>query len=267
MLHTTGGTSSSTTVAPATVTYPTALTTTSSEGGNVSDCGPTTPPCSTRASESDLPQNKQLPPYSAVVNSKRSAPADSAVPFVKKRPYRRTKRPKDYNVRSTITTVTTAAANDAFLRSNDNNGTSNNNTSSESSPLSSSSSSFIMNAYDAILAESQDLMQAAAQAQQLGRLKMASAYLLLLHARLVGLGKLFDKIRPLPPVMTMTNMTLMWILPMQQQTQVTPLLRVLSPLLPLIRRESISCSSNSNGRRNAQNTSGASIGCNVTTKH
>jgi hypothetical protein len=50
-----------------------------------------------------------------------------------------------------------------------------------------------MNVYDAVLAEASDLWQAASDAQQLGRLKMASSYLLLLHARLVGLGKRFDK--------------------------------------------------------------------------
>jgi len=51
-----------------------------------------------------------------------------------------------------------------------------------------------LNVYDSVLAESKDLLQAAQQAQQLGRLKMASAYLLLLHARLVGLGKRFDRV-------------------------------------------------------------------------
>jgi len=50
-----------------------------------------------------------------------------------------------------------------------------------------------VSAYDAVLQESQDLCQAAAEAQQLGRLKMSAAYLLLLHTRLVGLGKRFDK--------------------------------------------------------------------------
>ena len=82
----------------------------------------------------------------------------------KKSPYRRTKRPKNYNDKSTITTTTPAVAQ--------------------------------QNAYDAVLAESQDLWQAAAEAQQLGRLKIASAYMLLLHARLVGLGKRFDKHHP-----------------------------------------------------------------------
>jgi hypothetical protein len=50
-----------------------------------------------------------------------------------------------------------------------------------------------VNVYDAVLAESKDLLAAAVEAQQLGRLKMAAAYQLLLHARLVGLGKRFDK--------------------------------------------------------------------------
>jgi hypothetical protein len=50
-----------------------------------------------------------------------------------------------------------------------------------------------VNPYDAVLAESNDLLAAAHEAQQLGRYKMASTYLLLLHARLVGLGRRFDK--------------------------------------------------------------------------
>ena len=50
-----------------------------------------------------------------------------------------------------------------------------------------------MNVFDAVLAEASDLAQAASEAQHLGRFKMASSYLLLLHARLVGLGKRFDK--------------------------------------------------------------------------
>lgn len=80
---------------------------------------------------------------------------------IKKRPYRRTKRPLGYNDKSSITTTT-----ETFQ------------------PVS---------AYDAVLQESQDLLQAAAEAQQLGRLKMSASYLLLLHTRLVGLGKRFDK--------------------------------------------------------------------------
>ena len=47
--------------------------------------------------------------------------------------------------------------------------------------------------YDAMLGEISDLLMAAQQAQTLGRLKMASTYQLLVHARLVGLGKRFDR--------------------------------------------------------------------------
>jgi len=79
----------------------------------------------------------------------------------KKRPYRRTRRPDNYCDKSTITTTTDSISH--------------------------------INVYDAVLAESEDLLTAASEAQQLGRLKMSSAYLLLLHARLVGLGKRFDK--------------------------------------------------------------------------
>jgi hypothetical protein len=50
-----------------------------------------------------------------------------------------------------------------------------------------------MNVYDMVLAEAKDLAQAASEAQQLGRIRLASSYLLLLHVRLVGLGKRFDK--------------------------------------------------------------------------
>jgi hypothetical protein len=83
----------------------------------------------------------------------------------KKRPYRRTKRPAGYNDRSTITTVT------------------------KKDPKSAVS----IDAYDAVVAECEDLLNASLEAQQLGRLKMASAYQLLLHTRLVGLGKQFDR--------------------------------------------------------------------------
>jgi hypothetical protein len=50
-----------------------------------------------------------------------------------------------------------------------------------------------VNVFDAVLGEAEDLLQAAMEAQAMGRLKMASAYQLLLHARLVGLGKRFDR--------------------------------------------------------------------------
>ena len=49
------------------------------------------------------------------------------------------------------------------------------------------------NVYDAMLGECRGLLHAAHEAQALGRIKMASTYLLLLHARLVGLGKRFDR--------------------------------------------------------------------------
>lgn len=56
-----------------------------------------------------------------------------------------------------------------------------------------------VNVYDAVLGEAEDLLQAAREAQALGRLKMASAYQLLLHARLVGLGKRFDRAQVIDP--------------------------------------------------------------------
>ena len=49
------------------------------------------------------------------------------------------------------------------------------------------------NIYDAMLGEISDLISAAQEAQACGRLKMASTYQLLVHARLVGLGKRFDR--------------------------------------------------------------------------
>jgi len=49
---------------------------------------------------------------------------------------------------------------------------------------------------DTILGEAQDLVYAAAEAQALGRLKMANSYLVLAHARLVGIGKRLDRQRP-----------------------------------------------------------------------
>lgn len=44
-----------------------------------------------------------------------------------------------------------------------------------------------------MLSESEDLLQAVIEAQALGRLRLSASYLTLLHARLVGLGKRFDK--------------------------------------------------------------------------
>lgn len=46
-----------------------------------------------------------------------------------------------------------------------------------------------------MLNEADHLLQAAAEAQALGRLRNASTYLLLAHARLVGLGRRFDRSR------------------------------------------------------------------------
>lgn len=108
--------------------------------------------------KASAPAKKHSPSQAAAAKGAGNA----ANKITKKRPYRRTKRPPGYNDKSTITTTTRVAA---------------------------------VNAYDTVLQESQDLLDAAAEAQQLGRLKMASTYLLLLHARLVGLGKRFDKAR------------------------------------------------------------------------
>jgi hypothetical protein len=91
--------------------------------------------------------------------------SETATTSAKRRPYRRTKRPAGYNDKSSITTTTNVLWQQ---------------------PL---------NVFDSILAESQDLLQAATEAQQLGRYKIAATYLILLHTRLVGLGKRFDKIK------------------------------------------------------------------------
>jgi hypothetical protein len=48
---------------------------------------------------------------------------------------------------------------------------------------------------DEIINESNDLLQAATEAQSLGRLRSSAGYLLLAHARLVGLGRRFDRSR------------------------------------------------------------------------
>lgn len=59
-----------------------------------------------------------------------------------------------------------------------------------------------VNVYDAVLGECDDLLKASLEAQRLGRLKMASAYQLLLHTRLIGLGKRFDRAQTLAPTPT-----------------------------------------------------------------
>ncbi|KAL3909794.1 MAG: hypothetical protein SGILL_007944, partial [Bacillariaceae sp.] len=105
-------------------------------------------------------QKRSAPPTPASTPGTPGTPSKS-----KKRPYRRTKRPAGYNDRSTVTTVTPKAAE----------------------------GSASINEYDRVLAESEDLLNASLQAQKLGRLKMASAYQLLLHTRLVGMGKRVDR--------------------------------------------------------------------------
>ncbi|KAL7512936.1 hypothetical protein ACHAXN_010052 [Cyclotella atomus] len=55
---------------------------------------------------------------------------------------------------------------------------------------------------DEIINESNDLLQAAKEAQSLGRLKSSYGYLLLTHARLVGLGRRFDRSRCLEDEMS-----------------------------------------------------------------
>ncbi|CAJ1948327.1 unnamed protein product [Cylindrotheca closterium] len=99
---------------------------------------------------------------------KRPNPTPTPSSAAKKRPYRRTKRPKNYCDKSTITTTTQAVH----------------------TPV---------NVYDAVLGECEDLLKASTEAQSLGRLKMASAYQLLLHTRLIGLGKRFDRAQTLAP--------------------------------------------------------------------
>ena len=75
----------------------------------------------------------------------------------KKRPYRRTKRPKNYCDKSTVTTTTSTAQ----------------------TPV---------NVFDAVLGECEDLLRACLESQRLGRLKMASAYQLLLQPALHSIG-------------------------------------------------------------------------------
>jgi hypothetical protein len=58
---------------------------------------------------------------------------------------------------------------------------------------------------DEVLNEADHLLQAAAEAQALGRLRNASTYLLLAHARLVGLGRRFDRSRIEPTATSSSN--------------------------------------------------------------
>lgn len=115
---------------------------------------PPQPPKPTKAPVTSLQlKQQQLPPTHPHSSAKRALPGT-------KKP--RSKRIKPPDNRSTLTTTTDTAKTH-------------------------------VNVYDAVLGEAEDLLQAAFQAQSLGRLKMASAYQLLLHARLVGLGKRFDR--------------------------------------------------------------------------
>jgi hypothetical protein len=150
----------------ATATATTTTTTTTTAGGAI------TMKVYSESQEASLPQPQPSSASASVPNSNTKTTTNTTTN--KKRPYRRTKRPKNYCDKSTISTCTTGDIN-------------NNNNVSASALLVS------VNVYDAVLAESRDLLTAAQEAQQLGRLKMAAAYQLLLHARLVGLGKRFDK--------------------------------------------------------------------------
>ena len=112
-----------------------------------------------------VPSPGSAAPRSALQPPKTKLPlaAPGSLTPAKKRPYRRTKRPKNYCDKSTVTTMTPTLENQP------------------------------MNVYDAVLGECEDLLKASVEAHRLGRLKMASAYQLLLHTRLVGLGKRFDR--------------------------------------------------------------------------
>jgi hypothetical protein len=134
----------------------------------------TAPPVGTTTSTTTLAQSAQQPQTASSAQSNSTTAGTGTGTGTtttnisgKKRPYRRTKRPTNYCDKSTITTVSGNSTSATFALS--------------------------VNVYDAVLAESRDLLTAATEAQQLGRLKMAAAYQLLLHARLVGLGKRFDK--------------------------------------------------------------------------
>ena len=73
------------------------------------------------------------------------------------------------------------------------NTTANTTTTSTTSTVTAANATGGANLYDAMLGEVSDLIRAAAEAQACGRLKMASTYQLLVHARLIGLGKRFDR--------------------------------------------------------------------------
>ena len=106
------------------------------------------------------------------VSKKRPAEAASVVTHPQPPPRNPRGRPpkKPRPPKSTITQLSTAAATSS----------------------SSLSDTHWTGTYDTVLAESEALLEAASQAQQLGRLRLATSYLWLLQARLVPLGKRLD---------------------------------------------------------------------------
>lgn len=77
--------------------------------------------------------------------------------------------------------------------------------SSKSPPPSNNNQLTSSSGIDEVLNEADHLLQAAAEAQALGRLRNASTYLLLAHARLVGLGRRFDRSRIEPMTTSSSN--------------------------------------------------------------
>lgn len=99
-------------------------------------------------------------------NSSHGSESNEPTP-TKKLPYIRSKRPKGY--KASLAKETTATI------------------SLVTNPV---------HAYDAALSEAKDFLQAASEAQNLGRLNMSSSYLALSHIRLVALAKRFDLAAP-----------------------------------------------------------------------
>jgi len=83
---------------------------------------------------------------------------------------------------TTTTTTTTAAATNGGLITGEKDFATSSNKRLRSESL-----------VDSMLVEAHDLIGASAEAQALGRLQMSSSYLLLAHARLIALGKRFDR--------------------------------------------------------------------------
>ena len=160
-------------------------------GPNITTASPASSTTGRKKSNNNNSQKKR--PQSKISKSGGSGGKGSAttssnnggLQIIKKKPYRRTKRPKNYCDKSTVTTVTTPTGQiDNHVSLGDASIINGNNAISTASGV---------NPFDAVLGECEDLLQASTEAQRLGRLKMASAYQLLLHTRLVGLGKRFDR--------------------------------------------------------------------------